>query len=169
MTSLSVPVCLVTPRHLKALNHALILFTWPVSQLWTMFKWREFPIPTCTRVVALQCVAGVTKADGSVPNGVCGAAVSVTARARTYRGWCVCQRKPYWHYIETEVEYCDIIEFHGQDISWLDDNSHGLWTLDCMYVKIMRKISKLNFVDVLNLWNALHTKYIKLNVERISN
>jgi len=58
-----------------------------------MYKWRESSTSiTCTCIVALQCVAGVTEADGSATSGVGGAAVSITALTSTCIGWRRCQR-----------------------------------------------------------------------------
>jgi len=64
--------------------------------------------------------------------------------------------------------YCEIILFCGHEISWFDDIWHVVDTV-IRELKIICNISEGNnyFVEILNSWVALPTKYTKVNVQWI--
>jgi len=67
--------------------------------------------------------------------------------------------------------YCEIILFRGQTVLWIDDKGHVCGHLNSgisNYFNITNYTNKnKRFVGFLNSWNALPTKYTKLNVQQM--
>ena len=64
--------------------------------------------------------------------------------------------------------YCEIISFHGHEISWFDNDGHVRGILMNSWISNYINITKVNtyFVGILNSWIALPTKNMK-NVQQI--
>jgi len=67
--------------------------------------------------------------------------------------------------------YCEIIKFHGHEVSWLIDDIMDMfmdtWNREFQFMCNITEVNKC-FVGILNSWIVFLTKYMELNIQRIS-